>query len=63
MDKPQKRFLKISEFADALGCSRSKAYEIAASGAVRKVEIAGLLRIPIEELDRLAGGSKVEDVR
>jgi hypothetical protein len=62
MDKPSKRFIKISELADALNCSRSKAYEIAKSGAVRTVTIAGLLRVPIGELDRLAGGVE-EDAR
>jgi hypothetical protein len=51
-----KKFLKIGELADALGCSRSKAYEIAKSGAVKTVLIAGLLRVPIGELDRLAAG-------
>ena len=49
----EKRFLKISELADAIGCSRWKAYEMAKSGAVKTVTISGLLRVPIGELDRL----------
>ncbi len=54
-DKPiGRKFLKIGELADAIGCSRSKAYEIAKSGAVKTVTIAGLLRVPVTELDRLA---------
>ena len=57
VDKPSKRFLKISEFADALNCSRSKAYEIVKSGAVKSVTISGLLRVPIEALDALAAGA------
>jgi hypothetical protein len=55
MEKGNRRFLKVAELADALGCSRSKAYEIAKCGAVKTVTIAGLLRVPIGELDRLAG--------
>jgi hypothetical protein len=63
MEKLSKRFIKISELADALNCSRSKAYEIAKMGAVKTVTIAGLLRIPIGELDRLAGIAEAEDAR
>ena len=57
MDKPSKRFMKISELADALNCSRSKAYEIVKSGAVKSIVISGLLRVPVEALDALAAGS------
>jgi hypothetical protein len=56
----EKRFLKIGELADAIGCSRSKAYEIAKSGAVKTVTICGLLRVPIEELDRIASTPAAE---
>jgi excisionase family DNA binding protein len=49
--------MKISELADALNCSRSKAYEIVKSGAVRSIVISGLLRVPVEALDALAAGS------
>jgi excisionase family DNA binding protein len=54
MEKTPRRFLKIPELADALNCSRSKAYELVASGAVKSVFIAGLRRVAIEELDRIA---------
>ena len=54
MNKVERKFLKVGELADAIGCSRSKAYEIARSGAVKTVTIAGLLRIPVSELDRLS---------
>ena len=52
-----KRFMKISELADALNCSSSKAYEIVKSGAVKSIVISGLLRVPVEALDALAAGS------
>lgn len=55
-----RRFLKIPELAEALNCSRSKAYELTATGVVRSVMIAGLRRVPVEELDRLAQLATVE---
>jgi len=59
-NKVERRFLKVGELANAIGCSRSKAYELAKSGAVKTVTIAGLLRIPISELDRLALAPRAE---
>jgi hypothetical protein len=53
-----KRFLKVADLADVLNCSRSKAYEIVKSGAVRSVVISGLLRVPVEALDALAAGDR-----
>lgn len=38
--------LRITEFADAAGISRSKAYEAVASGEIPVVEIAGVRRVP-----------------
>lgn len=61
MEKTAKRFLKIPELADALNCSRSKAYELTARGIVKSVLIAGLRRVPVEELDRLAAGATGSD--
>jgi hypothetical protein len=63
MEQTAKRFIKVGELAEALGCSRSKAYEIVKSGAVKTVTIAGLLRVPIAELDRLAGVLDGDDAR
>jgi hypothetical protein len=54
--KPRPRFLKVDDLASELRCSRSKAYEIAKG--LRTVKIGGLLRIPAEELDRIAGESQ-----
>lgn len=63
MERAAKRFMKVGEFADALGCSRSKAYEIVKEGGVKSVTISGLLRIPIEEIERLAKSSAEPDAR
>jgi excisionase family DNA binding protein len=54
MERTARHFMKVGELADALGCSRSKAYEIVKSGAIKSVTIAGLLRVPVEALDSLA---------
>jgi excisionase family DNA binding protein len=62
MEKTARRFLKIPELADALNCSRSKAYELTASGAIKSVLIAGLRRVPIEELDRIASEATAGNV-
>lgn len=51
--------LRPSEAAEALSVSRSKLYELLASGALGSVRIGGSRRIPVRELlayiDRLAG--------
>ena len=39
---------RISEFAEALGVSRSKGYEIVASGEVPSIKVGGCRRVPVE---------------
>jgi excisionase family DNA binding protein len=39
---------RIHEFAEAIGVSRSKAYEIVASGEVPSIKVGGCLRIPVD---------------
>ncbi len=59
MDKiattPTQRFLKVADLAVELRCSLAKAYRLIENGEVRSVKVGGLLRIPREELNRLAG--------
>lgn len=38
---------RIPEFAEAIGASRAKGYEMVASGAVPSVVIGGLRRVPV----------------
>lgn len=49
------RFLKVGDLAAELRCSVAKAYRLVEAGEVRSVKVGGLLRIPREELNRLAG--------
>uniref|UniRef100_UPI003F49423D helix-turn-helix domain-containing protein n=1 Tax=Actinomadura rifamycini TaxID=31962 RepID=UPI003F49423D len=46
-----KLLLTVPEAARALSISRSKLYELLASGAVRSVRIDGSRRIPIDALN------------
>lgn len=39
---------RIIEFAESYGVSRSKAYEIVASGEVPSITIGGCRRVPVE---------------
>lgn len=39
--------LRVTEFADAIGASRSKAYQMVAAGEVPSVRIGGCIRIPL----------------
>lgn len=39
---------RITEFAEALGVSRSKGYEIVASGEVPSIKVGGCRRVPVE---------------
>jgi excisionase family DNA binding protein len=41
------QFLRIVEIAQALNVSRSKAYEMIASGEIPSVDIAGCKRVPV----------------
>jgi excisionase family DNA binding protein len=43
--------LTVPEAAEALAISRSKLYELLASGLVRSVRIDGSRRVPIEALE------------
>jgi excisionase family DNA binding protein len=47
-------FYRVSEIGDLLGCSKTKAYELVASGAIPSLRIGGLLRVPASALERLA---------
>jgi excisionase family DNA binding protein len=42
--------LRPGEFGEAIGVSRSKAYELIASGAVPSVKVGGCVRVPVEAL-------------
>ena len=48
-------FYRVTEIAELIGCSKSKAYELVASGTIRSVRIGGLLRVPAEALRELTG--------
>lgn len=57
---------KVGEFAESIGVSRSKAYELIAAGEVPSVKIGGVVRIPVgmahawaEELARAQNGKTV----
>jgi excisionase family DNA binding protein len=45
--------LRMREVAELIGCSRSKTYELAATGAIPTIRLGGLLRVPAEALRKL----------
>jgi len=42
--------LRPAEAADAIGVSRSKAYELIANGAIPSVKLGGCVRVPVAAL-------------
>jgi excisionase family DNA binding protein len=42
--------LRPAEAADAIGVSRSKAYELIGSGVIPSVRLGGSVRVPVEAL-------------
>jgi excisionase family DNA binding protein len=47
MDMTGRLALRPAEFAEAIGVSRSKAYELIKSGEVPSVTIGGITRVPV----------------
>jgi excisionase family DNA binding protein len=45
-----KLMLRPAEAAEAIGVSRSKAYELISSGVIPSVRLGGSLRVPVEAL-------------
>ena len=45
-----KLMLRVKEAADALGVSKSKAYELINAGVLPSVRLGGSLRVPVEAL-------------
>lgn len=52
--------LRPAKFARLIDMSRSKIYELIQSGEIRAVTIGGVLRIPLEEIERLKSGSSAD---
>ena len=46
----ERLMLRPSEAADAMGVSRSKAYELIANGEIPSVRLGGCIRVPVEAL-------------
>ena len=46
----ERLMLRPTEAADAIGVSRSKAYELIAAGAIPSVKVGGCVRVPVEAL-------------
>ncbi len=49
----ERLLLRVPEVAEAIGCSKSKAYELVAKGLIPSLRIGGLLRVSAESLKRL----------
>ncbi len=46
----EKLMLRPNEAADAIGVSRSKAYELIAAGEIPSVKVGGCVRVPVAAL-------------
>lgn len=42
--------LRVAEFAEAIGVSRSRGYELLATGEVPSIRIGASIRVPVTEL-------------
>jgi excisionase family DNA binding protein len=56
---------RVTELADLIGCSKTKAYELVASGEVPSVRVGNMLRVPADALrkmiaERTSGESRDE---
>ena len=60
METDHPALMRPSKFARLIDMSRSKVYELIKSGEIRAVSIGGVLRIPLEELERLKSGPGAE---
>jgi excisionase family DNA binding protein len=50
MNAPDRLMLRPTEAADAIGVSRSKAYELIARGEIPSVKVGGCVRVPVDAL-------------
>ena len=50
MNEVERMMLRPAEAADAIGVSRSKAYELIANGAIPSVKLGGCVRVPVAAL-------------
>lgn len=62
MERTEKLLLRVTEASELIGVSRSKMYELIASGAVPSVRLEGtrLVRVPMDALRRLADFGQAE---
>jgi excisionase family DNA binding protein len=44
-------FYRVSEIADLIGCSKTKAYQLVANGSIASTRIGSLLRVPRSALE------------
>jgi excisionase family DNA binding protein len=49
-DMTERLMLRPTEAADAIGVSRSKAYELIAAGEIPSVRVGGCVRVPVAAL-------------
>jgi excisionase family DNA binding protein len=52
MEKLERLMLRPAEFAEAIGVSRSKGYEILGQGDVASVKVGSCVRVPVSEVKR-----------
>jgi len=50
MNVSERIMLRPSEAAEAIGVSRSKAYELIAAGTIPSVKVGGCVRVPVDRL-------------
>lgn len=51
----ERLLLRPAECADAIGVSRSKAYELISSGEIPSIRLGGSVRVPVEALREWIG--------
>jgi excisionase family DNA binding protein len=59
--EPTVQLLRPAKFCKLIDVTRSKVYEMISKGQLRTVNIAGVLRIPIDEIDRLKASATARE--
>jgi len=57
---PHAELLRPAKFARLIDVSRSKVYEMLSAGEIRAVTVGGVLRIPLDEIERLKSRAAAE---
>jgi excisionase family DNA binding protein len=62
MTTTERLLLRPAECADAIGVSRSKTYDLIATGEIPSIRVGGSVRVPVAELREWIGRRLADEV-